>query len=98
MISINGKVYHGNNISISDNEIVIDGVTMENTSLEVTIIGDVENLKVDGSCTVKGNVGNASSGGSMKCENISGNANSGGSMKCGDVGGNANSGGSMKRN
>lgn len=100
-IIINGKSHtvKGNNITVSNGKIIVDGkVVQEGLSGEVTIKfeGDLANLKSDSSVIVNGNIeGSASSGGSLKCGDIGHNAVSGGSMKCETVNGSATSGGSM---
>jgi len=61
MVSINGKIYSGRNISIINGKVIIDG--KDNTPgndkvISITITGDVESLVVDycEKITIDGNV------------------------------------------
>lgn len=49
MITINGKKYSGNNISINNNKVVIDGKTINENSKEIYIYvdGNIESLSSD---------------------------------------------------
>lgn len=97
---INGKTYTGNNIQITNDSIIIDGVLQEsNVSgiVKVEVTGDIGSLKVSGSATVHGNVlGDVDAGGSVTCEDVSGDVDAGGSVRCGSVGGDVDAGGSIK--
>lgn len=99
-IQINGKTYVGNNIQISNNKVIIDGVVQESGAsgvVEVNVTGDIGSLKVTGSATVNGNVkGSVDAGGSVKCGNVSGDVDAGGSVNCGSVGGDVDAGGSIR--
>lgn len=97
-ISINGKTYRGNSISIVDGVVKIDGVEqgerLPSTKIELT--GDVQSLQTDQSVEVKrGNVGAIKAGGSVNCNDIKGSVTAGGSVNCDDVGGNVIAGGSV---
>lgn len=80
MVIINGKKYEGNNISISNGNIVIDGDLVEKTSefedKTLIIQGNVNSITTaSGDVTVNGNVtGNVSTmSGDIECGNIFGN-------------------------
>jgi len=101
--TVNGKTYHGNNISVVNNKVYIDGKAIEegdqtnSDKVNITFTeGTFERIEVVGDVEIKGDVkGDVSANGSINCNDITGNANSGGSMNCDDIGGNANSGGSI---
>lgn len=100
---INGKEYIGNNISVINNKVIIDGkdVTEDfgNTIQNITINGDVSNVKCEsGGLTINGNVtGDVDAGHSVTCGDVSGNVSSGHSIKCKSIGGNAKAGHSISR-
>jgi hypothetical protein len=101
-IIIDGKriTVQGNNISIVNGQISIDGKTIDdNLSGEVHIIweGDLANLTTDGSVTCNDVHGNVSSGGSANIGgNVGGNIFSGGSANItGNVSGSVSAGGSI---
>lgn len=88
MVIINGKKYEGNNVSISNGNIVIDGDLVGKTSefeeKELIIQGNVNSITTaSGDVTVNGNVtGNVSTmSGDIECGNIFGNV----STMSGDV-------------
>lgn len=89
-ITVNGKTYKGNDVSVKNNEIYIDGKLVDKaTTIEITINGDVG--KIDngaGDITINGNVtGNVSNDvGDIKCGNVGGNiSNDVGDIECGNV-------------
>lgn len=102
--NISGRTFRGNNISISNNRIVIDGkdVTDEYDIkpvgiLEITVLeGTIGSLTADGSVSCNDVTGDVSAGGSVKAGDIKGSVNAGGSVKCGSIGGSINAGGSVK--
>ena len=62
MIKVNGVIYSGNNLTIRNNKILIDGkdVTVDAKQINISIEGNVEKLEVD-SCekvSITGDVGN----------------------------------------
>ncbi len=64
-IKINGISYSGDNISITNNKIVVNGkdVTPIEKEINISIDGDVDKLKIDfcNKITVNGNVGDIKS-------------------------------------
>lgn len=98
-IRINGNTYQGNNVSIINGVVKIDGVIQEGTVtgvVEVRILdGTIENLTTDASVTCQAVSGNVRAGGSVTCTSVGGDADAGGSIKCGDVGRNVDAGGSV---
>ena len=103
-IKIGGIALTGNDISIINNKIYIDGKLVEDDSivakngiLEVKITeGVVENLSADGSVSAGSVKGNINAGGSINCDCVGGSVNAGGSVRCGRVGGNVQAGGSIR--
>lgn len=64
-VSINGKVYKGNNLSIAGNKVIIDGVeitdgeVIQAKEIKIEIYGDVNNVEtVSADVVVSGNVQN----------------------------------------
>lgn len=99
-ININGVKIQGDNISIRNGVITVDGknVTPGNDKvINIAVEGNVGSLRVDACDTVKvsGNAGVLESG-SGKVEVgglVQGNVSAGsGDIKCGDVGGNVSTG------
>lgn len=96
MININGEVYKGNSITISNNKIIIDGknCTPDSKNINITVHGNIDNLsvdvcdhiKIDGNCnTIKSQSGDVEIGGDV-VENVS---NMSGDVICnGDIYGN----------
>ena len=74
-ISINGKTHQGNNVSIINDRVFINGVEQTDANkdnskiLEIIIEGSVGELTTDASVIVNGNVsGNVVAGGSVRCD------------------------------
>jgi hypothetical protein len=96
MITINGKTYSGNNLTISNNKIIIDGVEIngmeEAKEINVVITGNINsiNLGAAKSFIVNGTVGDISTGsGDVTCENVTGSVNTAsGDVDCKNIGGN----------
>jgi len=103
-ISIGGKTYKGNNISITNNEIYVDGVKQENDLSklkEINIIIEKDSMVqgISSSCSlnIKGDVvGNVIADGYVECNNVEGNVQTDGSIRCNNIGYNANAGGSLR--
>lgn len=100
-VNINGKVYHGNSVSVINNRVIVDGVDVTDQSSDVkydqiVIAGDVASLKTDLSVRVEGSAGNIDAGGSVKCKNVNGDVSAAGSISCCSVGGDVRAGGSAK--
>jgi hypothetical protein len=77
MININGKSYYGNNISINNGKVIIDGINLsiDEKIINITVDGNIDNLSVDSceSLTVSGNVAAVKTvSGDVICQNILG--------------------------
>jgi len=100
-IIINGDSFEcdGNNISISNNTIKVNGkiITKDLSGIvEVVFEGDLASLKCNAAVTVKGNVkGNVDAGNSVNCGDIIGNVDADNSVNCGIVTGNVDAGNSI---
>ena len=100
---INGRSYTGNNITMVDGRIIVDGndVTGDYDSplpkvVEIKITGgDIENLITDASVTCENVTGFVEAGGSVTCQNVGDNVDAGGSVTCKDVQGDVDAGGSV---
>lgn len=101
-ISIGGRTFTGNNVSILNGVVIVDGVQQDGTltgQVELKIEGTLDSLTTDASVNMKGQInGNVEAGGSVRCDDVGGNVNAGGSVRCDDVGGSVNAGGSVHHN
>lgn len=100
-ITINGRTFRGNNVSIVGGRVTIDGVAQEGEQLsgvvEVRVTeGTIGHLTSDASVTCGEVRGNVTAGGSVQCDGVGGSINAGGSVQCGAVGGPVNVGGSIR--
>jgi len=94
MININGKSYSGNNVTIKNNKIYIDGVNqtpVNDKVINITVDGNISKLDVD-ECEqiiVHGDCSKVSTmSGDVKCGNVTGNVKTmSGDVECGNVGG-----------
>ncbi len=99
-VTINGRTYVGNSVSVVNGTVIIDGVAQGGDKLsgvvEVRILeGEVRDLRSDASITC-GNVnGNVNAGGSVVCNGVGGSVNAGGSVRAGSIGGSVMAGGSV---
>ena len=81
-VTINGKTYKGNNISIQGDKVTIDGIVQEGSSLVGSILvkveGDVESIDtLTGGVVVSGNVGTVqTTSGDVECGMVHGNVRS----------------------
>lgn len=97
-VSINGKTYVGNSISISDGVVIIDGQKVESNErkLEIEFVGNVGSVSSDQSVTIRGNVlGNVQANGSVDAEDIGKDVVAGGSVNASDIGGSVRADGSV---
>lgn len=112
-IIVNGKTIDMSNlpsyssISINYDGIIIDGKNVTDSfdngnfghSINISIQGDVQNLKASGSVSVEGNVKDIDCGGSCTVSGeVKGDIDAGGSVHCKDVYGDINAGGSVSCN
>lgn len=100
-IIINGKkiTVDGNNISISNGTVTVDGkviVTEIGATPEIKWEGPAANIRIDqGNLTCQDVSGDVEVGGSMKCRSISKSAQVGGSLTADSIEGNVTAGGSI---
>lgn len=102
-VTINGVQFEGNNVTIINGKITIDGVSgvVGSSALcgvvEIRITeGTIGSLTTDASVTCGLVSGDVSAGGSVKCDSVGGSVNAGGSVRCEKVGGSINAGGSVR--
>jgi hypothetical protein len=99
IITVNGKTYHGNHITMRDGKVIIDGKEQDQEVsgiVEIRVKGGLASLDCDASVTCEDVKGDVKSGGSLRCGNVGGNASAGGSLRCGKVKGNVSAGGSVR--
>lgn len=97
-ISINGVQYSGTNISINDNNVVVDGVIQKEQCLvgpiSVQVLGDCHSIECTwGDVNVTGAVLNSVStvSGDVRCANVGGSVNTAsGDISCRYIGGSVN--------
>lgn len=102
-ITINGRTYTGNNISMSNGRVIIDGEDVTDQTgvdmksiLEVRVTGDIENIFCEKNITIMGNVKEyIDARGSVNCNDVGGDIKAGGSVNCDDVAGNVYANGSV---
>ena len=98
-ITIDGKTFSGNSVSIVDGKVTIDGVVQDGTLegvVELHITGTLGSLRTDGSVHMKGNVeGDVDAGGNVNCGDVKGDVDAGGNVNCGDVKGDVDAGGNV---
>ena len=101
-VKVNGKTYHGNNISVINGKIIVDGKEQLssdcNAELKIVVNGQVDKIITDRSVTVKGNIsGNIECGGSCSVDgSVGGEVDCGGSCNVGgSVLGDIDAGGSV---
>lgn len=102
-ISVNSKTIRvsGNNITVINDKIIVDGKVL-NESLDyknITVIveGDCNKLDAAGAVTVKGNCGYVDCSGSCTIHgDVTGNVDASGSVTCGNVGGDIDASGSVR--
>lgn len=94
MININGNKYSGNNISISNGRVIIDGkdVTPDSKNITICVDGNISEMKVDAcdSVVVNGNCGSVSTmSGDVEVDgDVTGSITTmSGDVDCGTVGG-----------
>lgn len=93
-LNINGKIFKGNNVSICNGRVEIDGVdvTPEQKQITISVEGNVDRLEVDtcNKLNIAGACGTVRSGsGDVKCGDVTGGVQTGsGDVQCQDVHGN----------
>lgn len=100
-ITIGGVSFEGNNITIRNGRVIVDGIVADGTVngvVEIRILeGVLNNLETDASVTCGQVNGSVSAGGSVHCENVGGGVQAGGSVSAnGRLGGTIQAGGSVR--
>lgn len=96
-VTINGVTYLGNNITIGDGSITVNGKCVEDSSKQffINITGDVNVVESQSArVNISGAAGEVSTGsGDVACGNVSGNIRTGsGDVQCKEVSGNIRTG------
>jgi hypothetical protein len=99
-VTINGRSYSGNSITIRNNHVTIDGVVQDEALkgvVEVRIVeGILGHLETDASVTCGDVREGVMAGGSVSCKAVTGTVQAGGSVSCGPVSGSIMAGGSVR--
>lgn len=95
-VVVNGRSYHGANVSIRNGKVTVDGVVQDDElvgEVHVTVNGDIEKLEVGAGAVTAHNVGSVTSqSGDVSCGDVSGSVSSmSGDVTCGAVGGSVSS-------
>lgn len=97
MITVNGITYHGNNVSIVNGKVIIDGKqadTKDDKVITITVTGNIESLEADycKSIVVNGDVNKLrTTSGDVECGNVTGGVQTtSGDIECGNIGGDVN--------
>ena len=95
-VIINGKVFSGNNLSIINGLVIIDGKPQDGTVegvVEVRITeGSPVSVQSDAAVHCDEVAGNVRAGMEVNCGNVGGSVNAGMGITCGDVSGDINAG------
>ena len=98
-IKVNGKTYVGNNVTVVNGVVTVDGVQQDGKLSGVVEIRVVEgilgSLSSDAAVSCGRVHGNVVAGGSVQSGDIGGSVDCNGSATCGDVGGSVKCGGSF---
>lgn len=99
-ITINGITFEvqGNNISIHNGTVKVDGVEVKgglSGRVDIKFEGELASLRTDGNVECGNVQGNVDAGGSVHCGNIGGNVDAGGSVHGSGVHGDIDAGGSV---
>jgi len=92
-INMNGKIYSGRSVSISNNKVIVNGVdiTPDSKIINIIIEGDVDKIEVDycESVAVNGNAQTIrTTSGDIICKDVKGDVQStSGDIEAGNVGG-----------
>ncbi len=92
-VTINGKNFSGNNLTIINGKVILDNVEIHSQSpnnLTIKIEGDLANLNSDAPVVVEGNVhGYVTVDGPVTCGDIGGNVRVEGPLTCENINGDA---------
>ena len=92
-IIINGNRYNGDNITVRNNKVIIDGkdMTPDSKEINITVEGNVEDLDIDycNNIEINGNVNNLRSGsGDVTCNDVQNGVQTGsGDVDCTNING-----------
>ncbi|QPK89854.1 hypothetical protein IEN91_05295 [Bacillus velezensis] len=97
MLQINGKSYSGNNITVVNNQVYIDGELVDDLNkekkIEVTVLNNVDKIISDQSINIKGNItGTIEARLNINCGKVNGDVAAGNNVNCDDISGNATAG------
>ena len=102
-VSVNGKTVRvrGNNITIIDDKIIVDGKplneAMDAKNITVIVEGNCNKLDTCGDVEIRGDCGYVDCSGSVHVEgNVNGNIDASGSVTCGDVSGDIDASGCVR--
>lgn len=96
-ITINGTTYQsGKSISIKNNEVIIDGEKVDETTAEKLVIkGEVNNLQTDLNVNCDNVSGDIIANGNVNCDDVSGNISAKGNINCDNVKGSIQANGNV---
>jgi len=91
-VTINGKNYRGNSVSVYNGKVIVDGVQQEGDvekDVVVVVHGDCESIELECGKLTVGNVGSVNTqSGDIECKDVSGSIQTmSGDIDCGSVGG-----------
>lgn len=102
-VTVNGKTIRvkGNNITVINDKIIIDGKVLDESidfkNITVIVEGDCHRLDACGDVEIRGNCGYVDCSGSCHIEgNVEGDIDANGSVSCGDVSGDIDASGSVR--
>lgn len=102
-ISANGKTIRvrGNNISVINDKIIVDGKVLDESmdfkNITVIVEGDCKELYACGNVEIRGNCGSVDCNGSCYITgDVEGDVDASGSVTCGNVGGDIDAHGSVR--
>lgn len=91
-INIDGKEFRGNNVSITNGKVTVDGVVQDGElvgDVNITVHGDVERLENNAGIVKANSVGSVrTQSGDVECGNVTGSVQTmSGDIGCGSIGG-----------
>lgn len=102
-VTVNGKTIkvQGNNITVLNDRIIVDGKRLDESmdfkNITIVVEGNCNSLDACGDVEVKGDCGRVDCNGSCHIEgNVLGNVGASGSVTCGNVGGDIDASGSVR--
>ena len=96
-VTIDGKTFTGTNINIENGKVIVDGKKQDGDlvgDINVTVEGDVKELRNGSGKVIAKNVGTLSTGsGNVSCVDVKGSVSTGsGNVNCREVGGSVRTG------